>query len=370
LKIVVDATSILLPSAGVKNYIYWWLQALLRRAAPGTISAYPFLNNLGGLDHLRPPLDPVKARLRRILVNLANIRGNRLIDILHSDADIFHASQHVANPPRRPFLTATVFDMTCWLLPDTHTSENVAATKWHAERILKRAGGLISISECSRRDALDILKLPADRIEVIYPGVADYFFDVNMAAVEAARRKYHLERPYLLHIGMLEPRKNIDTLLDAYVMLPDSLRAHCELVLAGPVGWRSEKLVKRLKKQPGVRVLGYVPETDLPGLLKGAEMLVYPSLYEGFGFPLAQAMAAGVPAIASNVSSLPEIAGGAALLIDPRTPGELSAAIELVLTSSDTSARLRVCGRSQAARFNWDKCGDESLRFFAKYRRS
>ena len=249
-------------------------------------------------------------------------------------------------PPRRPALTATVFDMTCWLLPETHTPENVEATKRYAERILRRADGLIAISESTRRAACEILKLPADRIEVIYPGIADYFFDVTDGAAGAARLKYRLSRPYVLHIGMLEPRKNIGRLLDAYNLLPESVRSDCELVLAGPFGWHSERLTERLSTQPGTRV-GYVPETDLPGLLKGAHVLVYPSLYEGFGFPLAQAMAAGVPAIASYVSSLPEIAGDAALLVDPLNPDELSAAIERVLVSSDTRARLSASGPSR-----------------------
>jgi alpha-1,3-rhamnosyl/mannosyltransferase len=366
LKIVIDATSTLLPSAGVKNYVYWWVQALLRRAPPGTISVYPFLHNLGELDHLRPSTGR-GAWLRRMFVNLANIRGNPMVDMLYSGAGVFHASQHLANPPRRPALTATVFDMTCWLLPETHTPENVEATKRYAERILRRADGLIAISESTRRDACEILKLPADRIEVIYPGIADHFFDVSDGAAEAARLKYRLDRPYLLHIGMLEPRKNIGRLLDAYNLLPESVRSDCKLVLAGPFGWRSERLAERLNSQPGARVLGYVPEADLSGLLKGAHALIYPSLYEGFGFPLAQAMAAGVPAIASNVSSLPEIAGDAALLVDPLNAGELSAAIERVLVSSDTRARLSASGPSRARKFNWNQCADQSLRFFDRH---
>jgi glycosyltransferase involved in cell wall biosynthesis len=267
LKIVIDATSILLPSAGVKNYVYWWLQALLRRAPPDTIAAYPFLHDLGELDHVTPSISS-GTWLRRMFVNVANIPGNPIVDILHSRADVFHASQHLKNLPQRPALTATIFDMTCWLLPEMHTPENVVATKRYAEKILRRADGLIAISESTRRDAADILKLPAYDIEVIYPGIADHFFDVSEAAVESMRRKYRLERPYVLHIGMIEPRKNIDRLLDAYGMLPDSVRADCRLVLVGPFGWRSEPLAKRLRTQPGTRVLGYIPETDLPGVLK------------------------------------------------------------------------------------------------------
>ena len=116
-------------------------------------------------------------------------------------------------------------------------------------------------------------------------------------------------------MGTIEPRKNVDLLLDAFESLPLPLREHHDLVIAGPIGWNVDRVVDRLRL---VRYLGYIPEPDLAPLTAAAEVFVYPSLYEGFGFPVAQAMAAGVPVITSNVSSLPEIAGNASLLVDPR----------------------------------------------------
>jgi alpha-1,3-rhamnosyl/mannosyltransferase len=304
-----------------------------------------------------------------LLLHLVNIRHNHLLDVLLYRSDLFHCSQHVVNPPRRIALTATVFDMTCWLLPDMHTPANVAATKRYADRILRRSDGLIAISECSRNDAVQILNLPRERLEVIYPGVDAEYFNVPPEDVSVARGAYNLTRPYFLYVGCIEPRKNVDNILNAYHMLSPGLRNDVDLVLAGPLGWRIEKLKERLRQEARVRWLGYVPETYLPGLLKGAEALVYPSFYEGFGLPVAQAMAARVPVITSNVSCLPEITGGGALLVDPRSAEELSEAMRQVILSSSLRERLQAAGSLRAEQYRWDNCAEKSLSFFKKFMR-
>ena len=158
-------------------------------------------------------------------------------------------------------------------------------------------------------------------------------------SINRVAKAFSLHKPYFLFVGSIEPRKNVDTLLSAWESLPVSFRDEHELVVAGLPGWRSDTTTKRLmqanSEKQGIRYLGYVPEPDLPALTAGAAAFVYPSLYEGFGIPVAQAMAAGCPVITSNVSSLPEITGGAAILIDPRSVAELSAAILRVGESSD-----------------------------------
>jgi alpha-1,3-rhamnosyl/mannosyltransferase len=170
-----------------------------------------------------------------------------------------------------------------------------------------------------------------------------------------------------LYVGTVEPRKNLDRLLDAWQTLPASVREAFDLVFAGPQGWQSTGTLARLgAPTPGVRYLGYVPEPDLPGITAGATVFVYPSLYEGFGFPVAQAMAAGVPVITSNLSSLPEVTGGAARLIDPHSPAELHAALDCLLTSPATCAQLAASGRIQAQRFRWDLCARQSIDFFER----
>jgi alpha-1,3-rhamnosyl/mannosyltransferase len=196
---------------------------------------------------------------------------------------------------------------------------------------------------------------------VIHSGIAAPFFDPSAEAIDGVRARYGLERPFVLFVGTVEPRKNIDTLLDAYEALPASVRQEFELVVAGPLGWAPMETAARVRR---VRYLGYVPEPDIAPLTAAATVFAYPSLYEGFGFPVAQAMAAGTPVITSNVSSLPEIAGDAALLIDPRSPTELRDALSRLLLSPTLRAELAGKGRSRARAFRWEACAAQSLVFF------
>src|SRR5438128_122113 len=203
-----------------------------------------------------------------------------------------------------------------------------------ATPLLLRAAGLIAISESTKADTIRVLGLASERIEVIYPGVSDAFF----GARPTARKK-----PYILFVGTIEPRKNVDVLLDAYAALP--MRAEYDLVVAGPVGWADTSTVRRLRSGiAGVNYVGYVPEQELPGLTAGATVFVYPSLYEGFGLPVAQAMAAGAPVITSNVSSLPEVGGDSTILVDPQSPAELTSALQRLLLSPELRSQMSISG--------------------------
>jgi alpha-1,3-rhamnosyl/mannosyltransferase len=175
------------------------------------------------------------------------------------------------------------------------------------------------------------------------------------------RSRHKLKRPFALFVGTIEPRKNLDVLIGAFSSLPPSIREEYELVIAGPMGWASPETRARLA---GARYLGYVPEADLAPLTAAASLFVYPSLYEGFGFPVAQAMAAGVPVLTSNVSSLPEIAGDAAELVDPRSPVEIRNALTRLLLAPETLARMAARGRERAARYQWSACAAASIEFF------
>jgi glycosyltransferase involved in cell wall biosynthesis len=247
--------------------------------------------------------------------------------------------------------------MTCRLMPELHTQANIQADESLAKNVLSRADRLIAISENSRRDVARLLGLDAERIEVIYPGVPEVYFGAQPRPSD---------KPYLLYLGAIEPRKNVDTLLDAWSGF--RLRADFDLVIAGASGWSGEKTLARLSSRPaGVRYLGYVPEDELPGLMAGASAFIYPSLYEGFGLPVAQAMAAGVPVITSNTSCLPEVAGDGALLVDPRSAAEIQTAMEKLLTSPSLQQQLRTAGMERARReYRWEICARKSLEFFSR----
>ncbi|MDQ6758481.1 MAG: glycosyltransferase family 4 protein [Acidobacteriota bacterium] len=359
MRVLIDATSVLLRSAGIKNYTYHWIEHL-KRLAGDEIQAFPFLNRLGNLTHESSGLGPLSTYSRLALLYFVNIPGNPAIDWVTSGVDVFHVSNQIRNTPRKTRLTATVHDLTCWILPELHTPGNIRADQSFAEQTLKRAHKLIAVSENSRNDAIRILGIDPDRIRVIYSGVPEAYFRSNErpAARPAAK-------PYILFVGAIEPRKNIDTLLDAWHLLKPSLREEFDLVVAGATGWRSDRTVQRLEAGMGdVRYLRYVLEHELPGLTAGATAFVYPSLYEGFGFPVAQAMACGVPVITSQNSCLPEVAGPGALFIDPRSPTEIAAAMERLLTSKELRQRLGAAGALHAQRYRWELCAQKSLEFF------
>jgi glycosyltransferase involved in cell wall biosynthesis len=271
-------------------------------------------------------------------------------------ADVFHVSNQIRNFPKKIKLTATIYDLTCRLMPELHTAANIRADESLAKNILQKADGLIAISENTRADAIRLLDLDPERVQVIYPGVPEVYFGAQPTPAE---------RPYVLYVGTVEPRKNVDTLLDAWQGF--RLRHDFDLVIVGSSGWGSAKTMTRLLSRPqGVRYLGYVPEDELPGLTAGATAFLYPSLYEGFGFPVAQAMAAGVPVITSNTSCLPEVAGEGALLVDPRSPAEIQAALEKLLTSQTLRDQLRTAGTARARQYRWDACARQSLEFFRR----
>jgi glycosyltransferase involved in cell wall biosynthesis len=358
MRILIDATPLLLRSAGVKNYTYYWIQNLWQQARNERILTLPALASLGPLNHERSIAGAMKTHLHLGRVFAANaLPALPLLRWTMPRTDVFHVSNQIRFPPRGVKLTATIYDLTCRLMPELHTAANIRADESLAKNLLGRADRLIAISENSRQDAARLLGLNAERIEVIYPGVPEVYFGAQARPSES---------PYVLYLGTIEPRKNVDTLLDAWSGF--RFRADFDLVIAGASGWAGEKTLARLAARPaGVRYLGYVPEDELPGLMAGANAFIYPSLYEGFGFPVAQAMAAGVPVITSNTSCLPEVAGGSALLVDPRSEVEIREAMEKLLTSPVLRQELRTAGVVRAQReYRWEICARKSLEFFSR----
>ena len=356
MRIEIDATSLLLRSAGIKNYTYYWIRHLIATAATGdSVSAFPFLGDLGDLNHDGSNIGRLGTLAR--VATLLTVNRVPLIDLVSAaGADVFHASNQVRRPPSKKALTATVHDLTCWLMPELHTAANVRADQFFSERILKRARGLIAVSENTRQDAIRVLGVNPEIVRTIHSGIAEVFFD-------AAATPRH--KPYILFVGTIEPRKNLDALLDAYAALAPALREAFDMVIAGPAGWASEKTMARLQNGlPGVCYSGYVAERDLPGLTAGAAVFAYPSLYEGFGFPIAQAMAAGVAVVTSNTSCLPEVAGPGAICVDPRSVAELAAALTQLLENSTVRASIAEAGREFAERYRWHRCAQLSWEFF------
>jgi len=241
-----------------------------------------------------------------------------------------------------------VYDMVAFL-----ADQHVQARAGRIERAtirpaLRRAAALLCISEATRRDLVRLFPR-AEATASVIPLAADAHF---AEAVEPAR----LERPYVLAVGTLEPRKNLARLVKAFVALPDDVRAAHQLALVGPEGWDVQEILDAAAARPEeVVLLGHVDEQRLHALYAGAACFAYPSLYEGFGLPVLEAMAAGAPVVTSNVSSLPEVAGDAALLADPLDVRSIRDALLSVLADPAGVHRLRAAGRERAGTFSWQR---------------
>jgi glycosyltransferase involved in cell wall biosynthesis len=358
--IAIDATPLLVRSAGVKNYLYHWITELRRQAGSETIGTFPALECLGALDHDKSIAGPFRTYTGLAALAISNYTPVPAIGWMTRGADVFHSTVLTRKPPRHCRLTATIHDVTAWTMPELHPASNRRAEQHFAE-LARRADRLIAVSQCTKDDAVRVLGLDPGKIVVIHSGVAEAFFDPPAESVAEVRRRYGLARPFVLFIGTVEPRKNLDVLIDGFSSLPQSVRDEHELVIAGPMGWASAETRARLSS---TRYIGYIPEADLPALTAAATVFAYPSLYEGFGFPVAQAMAAGTPVIASNVSSLPEIAGETALLVDPHSPAEVREAMSRLLLSPEFRRNLAGLARRRAGRYRWSTCAARSLDFF------
>ncbi len=199
---------------------------------------------------------------------------------------------------------------------------------------VRAADAIIAVSQHTRRDLIEIYGTPTEKIHVIYEGIDERFAPIGPPGIAAVRQKYVIERPYLLMVGTLEPRKNHATALRALARLKTQGFPHC-LVIVGGTGWLFDpiqQLVRELQLESDVIFTGRVPDDDLPALYSGTDCFLMPSLYEGFGFPVLEALACGAAVVCSNVSSLPEVAGDKAMLVDPEDVAAWAAAVGAVIS--------------------------------------
>lgn len=230
---------------------------------------------------------------------------------------------------------------------------------WLVPRLARRVARIITVSEFSRERIVDRCRVPASRIEVIPNGVSAHFRPQSEQAIAAVRRKLDLPERYLLCVGSLDPRKNQQRLLEAWTAVADAL-PDWELVMVGA----ANRVFRRspLTAAPRLRLTGYVDDADLPAVYAAAELFVYPSLYEGFGLTVLEAMACGAPVICSNVASLPEVAGDAAVQVDPTDRDAIAAAIRDLAGDPALRQQLRTRGLRRAQQFTWDTAAARTWR--------
>lgn len=280
--------------------------------------------------------------------------------------------------PRR--CVVTIHDLGYHHEPDAHPPRQRAYLDWSTRYNASQATVIIADSEATRRDLVTILHTPEDRIRVVYLGVDERFQPQRDAArLAAVKQTYGISGPYILYVGTLQPRKNLVRLIEAFGRVvravdggyegmnpyaPARGQAPLSLALAGQKGWGYEAIARAAQEMELTsRIVfpGYVSDDDLPALYAGAELFVMPSLYEGFGLPVLEAMACGTPVVASNVSSLPEIAGDAAALVDPTDAAGIARAMIRVLMDRDMADAMSRRGIERAGAFTWQACAHKTL---------
>lgn len=249
-----------------------------------------------------------------------------------------------------------VYDLTWKRFPETMETGNRKQMEGNAEKNISKANHLVAISENTKKDIRTLMDIHTD-ITVIPPAAdKDIFFQAEEFSIQKMRETYGINKKYVLSICTLEPRKNLKLLLQAYSRLKDP--HGYELVLAGRMGWLSDDLmdyIKGLDIEKNVILTGYVPREDLAPLYSGAEVFAYPSVYEGFGMPVLEAIQCGCPVIASDSSSIPEVTGDAGILVPVNNLQALCDALERILSDSDLKERLKEKGLERAKRFSWKK---------------
>ncbi|MEO0101133.1 MAG: glycosyltransferase family 1 protein [candidate division WOR-3 bacterium] len=282
--------------------------------------------------------------------------------IAKDEIDIFLGSCNIIplNLPKRIKKVLVIHDLVFIFYPERMANYNRLVHKLFFEKSIKVTDYLIALSNRMKRDIIQYFRVESKKIFVIYEGVRE-MFSPQEEKVLNIRKRYNLPRPYILTVGTLEPMKNHIILLRAL----KKLKLDWDLVIIGKKGWKAEgffSALKELRIGERVKILGYLPAEDLPPFYTGAEIFVFPSLYEGFGLPVLEAMACGTPVICSNVSSLPEIGGDAVLYFNPHSVEELVSQIERLIGDSELREKLKERGIERAKKFSWQKTAEETIK--------
>jgi glycosyltransferase involved in cell wall biosynthesis len=277
---------------------------------------------------------------------------------------LFHATNYVTPRAAGVPLVVTVHDLTLLRHPELGTPA-LRRLVGRTARSVREATRVIADSEATRRDVVELLGAPPDRVRVVPLGCDPRFRPGDMAAARrAVAAELGIDAPFVLHVGTIEPRKNLPALLSAFARARRTRGLRQLLVLAGAPGWGVEPVRARIAAEglaDVVRLTGPVSDAQLLQLYRAADLFAFPSLYEGFGLPVVEALACGTPVVTANAAALPEVAGDAALLVDPRDEGALADALDRGVNDPELRARLRTAGPARAAQFTWERCAAATL---------
>jgi len=323
---------------------------------------------------------PANFRLRQVPVSdrWLHILWQRLrlpvrIQIVTGKLDLFHAPDFVLPPVGRTPALVTVHDLSFLRLPECFVPGFAGYLRSAVSRAVRRARCIVADSESTRRDLIDLMEVDEARVTVIYPGVEARFQPVlDRSVLDRVRDDYGLPSRFVLGLGTLQPRKNFVALIQAFQRVLHAEAASTQtpdlqLVLAGEKGWMYDEIPLAVRKagiEDRVRFVGFVADNDLPALYSLASVFAFPSLYEGFGLPVLEAMACGVPVVAADNSSLPEVVEEAGLLVNARDTEGLAHAISRLLRERSLREQLIAAGHKQAQRFAWGRAARQLLALY------
>jgi glycosyltransferase involved in cell wall biosynthesis len=358
MKVAIDVTAAVTQRAGVARYTRELVSALAQ--LPDGPELQPFavtVQKITPLDEHLPVAcvhQSVNVRYGDMLVRHVLRRPARGP---WDGADVYHAEVLAYPPVRNMPVVSVVHDLAYYVYPQHQTRLYGTYLRHMTPVFLARAQRIVAVSAATKQDLMERSRVPDHKICVVYPGIAKVFRQpVTPEHLNAVRDRYRLPSTFLLSVGTLEPRKNLQGTLQAYRLFRQRHSDAPPLLLVGATGWRLDERSLLGGADDHVRRLGYVPDEDLAALYTACGAFVYPSFYEGFGLPVVEAMALGAPTITSRVSSLPEVAGDAAVLVDPQQPEEIATAMERILSDQALRSHLRRAGMQRAQDFSYNQC--------------
>lgn len=351
MKIAINAMLLSAPSFGIRTYIANLIKHLKQTDTQNTYGIF------SGSKGLHPAL---RIMWEQLAMPFAINKGS---------FDVFHSPDHTLPLlPVKAKKIITVHDLSFYKHPETFPLMKRTYKKLVTPGSLRRADAVIADSASTKKDIIGIFGTPADKISVVHIGVGEEFKKTDDAgALSRLRHERGLDRPFILFVGTLEKRKNIEGLIDAYIIAVREHKISRDLAVVGKKGWLYEGIFKKVRQQgleAKIKFIFDARQEELPLIYNLADLFVYPSLYEGFGLPVLEAMACGTPVITSDVSSLPEVAGDAAILVDPKDAFALAANIAKVLEDPSLRSAMSQKGLARAKQFGWDKCARETLEVY------
>lgn len=351
--------------AGIYQYVYNLVSNLLSVDAQNEYILLSTIRGFRGDEKISSHF------VRRFSGRLSTLFLEKLsvpVEVLIGKINIFHGPCFFIPRSLSSKSIVTIHDLLPFRHPEFLPVKWNNAVKKSTYASVKKADSIIAVSDYTKNEIMDLFKIPGERIRVIHNGISPIFKQVkDQSKINDVKAKYGVNGPYLLFVGNIEPKKNIEKLIRAFVMLRNETDYKYSLLIAGGKAWHYPKvrdLVRELQISNEIIFTDVVEDDELPHLYSGAELFVFPSLHEGFGIPVIEAMSCGTPVVTSNATSIPEIAGDAALLIDPSSESEIAEAMHKILSSSIIRGQLIKKGIERAKKFSWEKTSLETLKLY------